>query len=232
MHHTNRIALLTVTVILLTSLFMVEAASAVEWNLFPPEFTLTVEDGTLCLTINNKGTDPSVGYNVRIKHSAESNWTELFSGNEILSQNYDSEYTVYAFPDVDQKGGSFGRGYMQFSFSGSVDFQVERKRSEPVGRQADAFGTWIYDIKESAWSNTQTYTFSQALPNTPTPTPRHETLAPTVTASPSQTGTPSNIDPVTTEGIDWMQTATLTLLIVIVALLVIDIFYVRRRSRR
>jgi len=226
----NKLILWAFVCVFIVGLLTADVASAEEYDLSPPEFTVSVVDNRLLLTIDDHGTDPSVGYNIRIKHHLDSEWTELYSGNEVLYQDAHSDFTKYGFEGVSQTGGSIKVGYptVNFTFSGTVDFQVDRKRSVPVGRHTDPMGTWIYDISEGPWSYTKSYTFSVSPTPTPTPTPPGLVEPPVMT---TPTSTLSGQDfPVTLKfDVDWVQIAILTLLVAIVVLLVVNIFLHLRR---
>jgi hypothetical protein len=175
-----------------------------------PEFTVTVTEKSFNITIKNQEL-PDAYYKLRVKYPSDSSWWESFLGY----QNDNLEYTTFSF-ELDEKGiarALDGTNIAQFPYSGKVDFQVMISNYREVGREASPPNNWIYAGSDSPWSSTQTYTFPNL--TNPTPTPPQPT---------------PDIGNIIGLGLDWIQLVTWTLLSVIIVLLFIVIFYLRKKK--
>ncbi len=186
-----------------------------------------VKNQAIDITIKNQpffSTEYKLLYNVRVKGHFGSDWRELYSpfgdGNPKYPSQSSSENTVL------QYSGKYGSD-MQLDFQVQALVGHHYEKSMPDHPLAGVFPA--YDtIESSGWSSTQTFSFSN---DTASPTP---TVTPSVT--PKDTTTPQGIIGYSTStvlGADWAwaQLASLALLAVIAAvLLVIAVTYLRRKG--
>ena len=171
-------------------------------------------------------------YNVRMKpHNSASNWTVLWSQNELNNPNSEdfptqsnSEYTIIPV-------GIFGPTYTEYYvFPGGIpvgaetDFQVEAMIGQ-VYTIKPGFDSWAtaFSGATSGWSNTETVTVPANIPLSPTPAPSSSTSTQTPTPTPSLTSVSSAS----------YASLLLIALVVIAFLLAIIIFlllYMRKRG--
>jgi hypothetical protein len=238
MNRLQKSALILLTAILFTSMLAtLPSIGAQEGTLATPQVTVKAKQTSFEIIIlnNQKAPYPNtpVYFDIRMRYNSNENWAETYGGYQS-----NGDYTVLTY-QLDERGRattSFGG----FVFSDrTVQFQVLQSTYTAVGRSAAPPNSYIFAGSNSSWSGTQTCTFSP-LP-TPTPTPYHpETNPPLITPHPGhQTETPfvtpfnsgsSGGDVSTGQGLDWVQLVTWTLLSVIIALLLIAVFYLRKRS--
>ena len=178
-------SLLSVVILALSSLIMVESASAQSISRQPvPEFTLEVTYFTytpnkIVITIENQPFASSINgvacqlyYNIRLKEHSEETWTErtwtLEGPGSLVPQTNNSRYTTVsisatAYPDNAQ-----------------IDIQMQAMLGDYTTSKAPSGSPFIPDFTSfgiaadsiSHWSNTQTVTLSNLVSPSPTTTHR------------------------------------------------------------
>jgi hypothetical protein len=236
MSRTQKSAVMLLTAILITStLFTLQPTNAQEEKPSVPQFTVKAKQTSFEITIQNqKFSNPNtpVYFDIRIRYNSNENWVETYAATQS-----NGDYTALTF-QLNELGRSTER-FGGFVFSGkTVQFQVMRSTYTAVGRSAAPPNNYIFAGSNSSWSGTQTCTFP-AQP-TPTPSPYRPTPSPQlITPPPGQqnTATPDGTtfnggsnNSGAVQGLDLVQFITWTLLSVIIALLLVVIFYLRKRS--
>ncbi len=130
---------------------------------------------TLDLVIKNQEFDSATeffAYNVKVKGYYGEAWTELYSAsNGYAMQNSTSNQTVLSY-HVEENGGSLIAGNHEVPVYGKVDFQVQAMIGTVNRANEPPNYPWTFYGEVSDWSNTQTFTFSNATSNlNPTSTP-------------------------------------------------------------
>ena len=185
------LALLLITILLLSSLVMVSSAFA---QSIPtpsvPEFTVEYVSGTVEVRIKNQPFvdyyDADLGntiffyYNIHVKRHTSVNWGELYNPSDgFLHQDDLSDYT-----NVSYSSGRWGYETVSFPSGTQVDFQVEAMIGY-THRQVSGgmIVPWVFTGETSGWSETQTITIGEN--QTPTPSPEiTPTPEPTLTPTP------------------------------------------------
>jgi hypothetical protein len=120
----------------------------------------------------------------------------------------------------------------RFRLVAQVDFQVKALIGYVIRYPVPGTSGWDFIGEESDWSNTQTITVgdssstvtpSSSLPSSPIPTP-----APS--QNPSVLPVQQSSDSSVFLGLNWVESAAVSLLAAIAVLLVFVVFYLRRRS--
>ncbi len=142
-----------------------------------------VENKTIELIIKNQ---PFASYisnsqnisfylNVREKGHYEENWTTIYHADNHFTSQSSTDYTTLTYsldPNVPPWLNS------NIPSGGQVDFQVEALIGSIHRDFSQLMSPWVFDGKESGWSNTQTVTIPATSTSTsPTPNP---TSTPTV----------------------------------------------------
>jgi len=142
-----------------------------------------VTNNTIDLNIKNQpftpitledGNTPELYYTVRWKGHFE-NWTGEYNPDQFkIVKASDSEYTVITYVLTSYVSG---QGEIHIPKGGQIDFQVKAQAGYFYwysNGHIFPIGTALNAIKESDWTNAQTFTF----PIDPTPTPANPSLGP------------------------------------------------------
>lgn len=195
-----------------------------------------VENKTIVFKIKNQpftpytvnGSEVNLFYQVRMKgHFETDNWYTIYWEPNKYPKWSTSEYTT--FP-----ARFYAAGSDNFKNGDQLDIQVQALVGSIVfvnGRMWGQSDYYTFDGVKGDWSSTYVYTVGQF--DTPLPLP--STTIPTPTQSDSQvvTSTPNNTvtENPATSGLNLLEVGIFALLAVIAVLLVLVVFYLRKKSR-
>jgi len=187
----KRVALLLIVALAVSSLLMINFASASTDIPEPyvPEFTVEFVNGSLELRIENQplasyrgmvnDVDILFYYNVQAKMPSSDQWLGFYKiddGEKLLAPS-DSEYTVVHVGALTSNGLHLRTisESPDFPFGDKVDFRVEARIGHFHWRPSMPVSFYYFSGEYSGWSSIQTITVP--VPS-PTPTPVSETLKP------------------------------------------------------
>ncbi|MGE5555932.1 MAG: hypothetical protein ACM3UY_06705 [Methanocella sp.] len=178
------------------------------------------------VSTNIDGWNISFYYNVRIKGHYSEDWLTLYTPTVTpyyAQQN--SENTVVSF-QISNSNSYLSVGPLSgLPLNAQIDFQVQaligyvhRVKNASATNPLEMF-PWVFEGETSAWSSTQTISISDGSTSV-------SSSQPTATTTPDTSGTQS----VNQSGLDWMQVATVALLVTIAVLLALVVVFLHRRS--
>jgi hypothetical protein len=177
-----------------------------------------VENRTIQITIKNQpftsyiqnGENISFYLNVRVKGHYEENWITIYHADNHYTSESSTDYTTLTY-SLDPNAPPWLNNNLPLG--GQLDFQVEALIGSIHRDFSQLMAPWVFDGKESGWSNTQTITIPASSNSTPNPT-----------ATPTDTSSDN--------GVASLLTSLALVVVAILAIVVISLLlYVRHLKR-
>jgi hypothetical protein len=146
-----------------------------------------VENRTIQITIKNQpftsyiqnGENISFYLTVRVKGHYEENWITIYHSDNHYTSESSTDYTTLTY-SLDPNAPPWLNNNLPLG--GQLDFQVEALIGSIHRDFSQLMAPWVFDGKESGWSNTQTITIPAISNSTPNQT-QLDTATPTDTSS-------------------------------------------------